>query len=91
MANQNGDSGASVAFSEPEPHFAQQETGLGINVFDNPFAGASAQECVTTMQSILGDPEILLEIIDIRITQMQNTNPQGYRLCHQEGVLPYSG
>ncbi len=89
MADQNGDSGASSALSEPGTDLVQQGTEFGINVFDNPFDGVSAQDCVVFMRDILGNPKVSLELKDIRITQLQNMNPQGLQLCYQKGVLPY--
>ncbi len=90
MANQNGDSGANIALAEVETNFSQKQQGFKDgNVFDNPFDGISAQECVVFMRDILDNPEISLELKDIRITQLQNMNPQGLRLCYQESVLPH--
>lgn len=91
MTAQSEDVGASSALigQGKEEWEQNQNTESGINIFDNPFSGISAQDCVIVLREILGSPDIPLEIKDIRITQLENSNPQGQRLCYREGVLPY--
>jgi hypothetical protein len=90
MTSQDENVGASSALIGQGKE-KNQNTGLGFNIFDNPFAEISVQECLVTMRDILDNPEIPSEIIDIRIAQLEAVSPRGVSLCYQEGVLPYRG
>jgi len=56
------------------------------NVMSNPFPALSPEECVKLVKE-MKDTNVSKNFFEVRIAQLEKTNPRGHYMAVQEGLI----